>query len=161
MPRAFTRIDVTRDTKINTESRLFLSTDYPGSPNLPVDIAKLPIYTSYGNTLGLTQRFNHLELIGQGERTTGPSTRTPSSPTAARRATTTATTPNTAARCARATRCSRACKPFVEVGGDTRKHDLQFDRDGYQRDSQGVHAAGSAPPSRSPASSPARFRSAI
>ena len=27
-------------------------------------------------------------------------------------------------------------KPFVEVGADTRKHELQFDRDGYQRDSQ-------------------------
>ena len=25
-------------------------------------------------------------------------------------------------------------KPFVEVGGDIRKHDLQFDRDGLQRD---------------------------
>ena len=37
------RIDVTRDTTVNTESRLFLSTDYPGSPNLPVGFAKLPI----------------------------------------------------------------------------------------------------------------------
>ena len=54
--KTFTRLDVTRDTKINLESRLFLSTDYPGSPNLPADIAKLPIYTTYGNTLGLTQR---------------------------------------------------------------------------------------------------------
>ena len=25
-------------------------------------------------------------------------------------------------------------KPFVEVGADTRKHDLQFDRNGFQRD---------------------------
>ena len=29
-------------------------------------------------------------------------------------------------------------KPFVEVGADTRKHELQFDRDGYQRDSQAL-----------------------
>ena len=34
--KARTRIDVSRDTKINAEARLFLSTDYPGSPNLPV-----------------------------------------------------------------------------------------------------------------------------
>ncbi len=38
------RIDVSRDTIINTESRYFLSTDYPGSPNLPVGFAKLPIF---------------------------------------------------------------------------------------------------------------------
>ena len=47
-----TRIDVTRDTKFNTESRFLLSTDYPGSPNLQADIAKLPIFTSYGSTRG-------------------------------------------------------------------------------------------------------------
>jgi hypothetical protein len=29
-------------------------------------------------------------------------------------------------------------KPFVEVGGDTRIHDLQFDRDGLQRDSKSL-----------------------
>ena len=26
----------------------------------------------------------------------------------------------------------------LEVGADTRKHDLQFDRNGYQRDSQAI-----------------------
>ena len=31
-------------------------------------------------------------------------------------------------------------KPFVEVEGDTRVHDLQFDRSGYQRDSSGGYA---------------------
>ena len=63
--KSFARFDVTRDTKINLDSRFFLSTDYPGSPNLPADIAKLPIYTSYGNTLGLTQSFNHLDLTAK------------------------------------------------------------------------------------------------
>jgi len=29
-------------------------------------------------------------------------------------------------------------KPFVEVGGDVRKHDLKVDRDGFERDSQAV-----------------------
>jgi hypothetical protein len=63
--KSYARFDVTRDTKINLDSRFFLSTDYPGSPNLPADIAKLPIYTSYGNTLGLTQSFNHLDLTAK------------------------------------------------------------------------------------------------
>jgi hypothetical protein len=31
-------------------------------------------------------------------------------------------------------------KPFVEVEGDSRVHDLQFDRNGYQRDSTGGYA---------------------
>ena len=70
--KSFTRFDVTRDTTINTESRYFLSTDYPGSPNLPADIAKLPIFTTYGYTAGLAQRFNRLELSVKGsfDRTT-------------------------------------------------------------------------------------------
>ena len=53
-----------RDARHQDQRRkpLFLSTDYPGSPNLPADIAKLPIFTTYGNTLGLTQDFNHLQL---------------------------------------------------------------------------------------------------
>ena len=29
-------------------------------------------------------------------------------------------------------------KPFAELGADTRKHELQYDRDGYQRDSQAI-----------------------
>lgn len=60
--KTYGRYDLTRDTKINTENRFLLSTDYPGSPNLPVDIAKLPIFTSYGSTAGFSHRFNHLEL---------------------------------------------------------------------------------------------------
>ena len=108
MPRRSTRIDVTRDTKINIESRVFLSTDYPGSPNLPADIAKLPIYTTYGNTLGLTQRFNHLELSAKAsyrpDQIPGLRAHRRRQP----RATTIATSPSTAGRCARATRCSRA-----------------------------------------------------
>ena len=31
-------------------------------------------------------------------------------------------------------------KPFVEIEGDTRVHDLQLDRNGYQRDSTGGYA---------------------
>jgi hypothetical protein len=93
--KAFLRLDVTRDTKINSESRFYLSTDYPGSPNLPADIAKLPIFTSYGNNC--TPR----------RATIGPRTRIPSSPTARPRATAIAILPNMARRCGQATRCFR------------------------------------------------------
>ena len=46
--KAFARFDVSRDTAFNVEGRYFLSTDYPGSPNVPADVAKLPIFHTYG-----------------------------------------------------------------------------------------------------------------
>ena len=53
-------------------------------------------------------------------------------------ATRTATTINSAARCAAATRLTPGVKPFVEVGADTRVHDLHTDISGYQRNSKGI-----------------------
>jgi len=44
----------------------------------------------------------------------------------------------------------------VELEGDERIHDEQFDRNGLQRDSVGARAAKSAPPSIRSARSPAR-----
>jgi hypothetical protein len=81
--KGYSRIDVSRETIINTEARYFLSTDYPGSPNLPIGFAKLPIFENFGSTASVTQRFNRLEVM-----------------TAACRATRTATSTSTAARCA-------------------------------------------------------------
>jgi hypothetical protein len=60
------RIDMTRNTEINLQARYLLSTDYPGSPNLPVGIARLPIFETVGGTAGLTQRFNRLEVSLKG-----------------------------------------------------------------------------------------------
>ena len=125
---------MTRDTKINLDSRLFLSTDYPGSPNLPADIAKLPIYTSYGNTLGLTQSFNHLELSAKGSV---DQTRYQDSQLTD--GTKSSNKDRDFTQYGGAARASYeiypGVKPFVELGADTRKHDLQFDRNGFQRDS--------------------------
>jgi hypothetical protein len=64
--RANARIDVTRDTRIDVEGRYLLSTDYPGSPNLSADLAKLPIYTDTGATLGVGQRFNRFDVSLKG-----------------------------------------------------------------------------------------------
>ena len=135
--KSFARFDVTRDTKINLDSRFFLSTDYPGSPNLPADIAKLPIYTSYGNTLGLTQSFNHLDLTAKASVD-----RTKYDESKLTDGTTSSNHDRDYSQYAGAARASYevfpGVRPFVEVGGDIRKHDLQFDRNGYQRDSQSI-----------------------
>ncbi|MEA2983678.1 MAG: hypothetical protein QOF09_5501 [Alphaproteobacteria bacterium] len=135
--KTFTRLDVTRDTKINLESRLFLSTDYPGSPNLPAGIAKLPIYTAYGNTVGLTQSFNHLDLSAKAtyDRTTYQDSKLTDG-------TTSSNHDRDYTQYGGAVRASYevfpGVRPFAELGADTRRHDLQFDRNGNQRDSQAL-----------------------
>jgi hypothetical protein len=135
--KTFTRLDVTRDTKINMEGRFLLSTDYPGSPNLQADIAKLPIYTSFGNTLGVTQSFNHLDLTAKASID-----RTKYQESKLTDGTTSSNHDRDYSQYGGAVRASYevfpGVRPFVEFGADMRKHDLQFDRNGFQRDSQAI-----------------------
>ena len=65
------RIDVTSDTRIDLGGRVLVSTDNPGSPNLQAGLAKLPIFTTFGGSAGIGQRFNRfdLSLKGDAERT--------------------------------------------------------------------------------------------
>jgi hypothetical protein len=106
--KALRRIDVSRDTAINAEARLFLSTDYPGSPNLPVGFAKLPVFTTYGTTVGLTPALQPSRTDRQSDRRPhaipedAPSRRQHVEQPGPRLSI------NTAVRCARATRCSPA-----------------------------------------------------
>lgn len=135
--KSHTRIDVSRDTTINTESRFFLSTDYPGSPNLPTGFAKLPIYTTYGSTVGLTQRFNRLELSAKvsADRTQYESTPLLDGTSSSNKD----RDFNQWGGAARiAYEVLPGVKPFVGLEADTRKHDLQFDRDGLERDSRAL-----------------------
>jgi hypothetical protein len=135
--KIFTRIDVSRDTHIDTESRFLLSTDYPGSPNLPADIAKLPIYTSYGTTAGLTQRFNRFELSGKASVD-----RTEYQDSKLTDGTTSSNHDRDYDQYGGQVRASYevwpGVKPFAELGGDTRLHDLPFDRNNFQRDSRAL-----------------------
>jgi hypothetical protein len=70
--KLFGRYDVTRDLRIEGEGRFLLGTDNPGSPNLQAGLARLPIYTTWGATAGVAQRFNRLDLSVKGsfDRTT-------------------------------------------------------------------------------------------
>ena len=131
------RWDVLRDTTINTESRFLLSTDYPGSPNLPVGFAKLPIFTSAGYTAGLTQRFNHLELGARGsvDRTVYQDSKLLDGETSSNKD---RDFNQYGAAVRAAYEVFPGVKPFAEVGGDIRHHDLHADRDGLQRDSQSL-----------------------
>jgi hypothetical protein len=135
--KAHSRIDVSRDTAINAEARFYLSTDYPGSPNLPVGFAKLPVFTTTGATVGLTQRFNRFEVTAKAtvDRTQYQKTLLVDGSTSSNQ-------DRDFDQYGGAVRASYevfpGVKPFAEVGGDTRIHDLSFDRDGLQRDSKSL-----------------------
>ena len=138
------RIDVTRDTRINTELRMRVFTDNPGSPNIQMGLAKYPLATAIGGTAGIEHDFNRLQVsvAGLADRTTyQQSMLTDGSSTT--------NDDRNYNQFGGLTRVSYdlmpGLKPFGEVGADTRLHDVKFDRAGYQRDSNGGYVkAGSS-----------------
>jgi hypothetical protein len=141
--KVYGRIDVSHQTKIELEGRFRLSTEDPNSPNLPAGLKELPIATASGVTAGVTHAFNRLELglKGSFDRITyAPSLLTDGS-----------TVSNAdrnydqyGVKLRGAYELLPGVKPFVEIGGDTRIHDLPVDSAGFHRDSvAGVASVGS------------------
>jgi hypothetical protein len=133
------RLDVTEDTHITAQTRLLVSTDNPGSPNVQAGLAKYPLYTTFGGTFGIDQNFNRLEVAAGGtvDRTVYQN----STLTDGSTSTNDDRNFNQYGGIGRVSYdLTPAVKPFVEVEGDTRVHDLQFDRSGYERDSSGGYA---------------------
>jgi hypothetical protein len=133
------RIDVTDDTHITTQARLRVATDNPGSPNIAAGLAAYPVYTTFGSTIGLDQKFNRLEIAGGAtfDRTVYQNS--------------TLTDGSTASNTDRAFNqyggvgrvsyeLTPAIKPFVEAEGDSRFHDQIVDNSGYARNSTGGYA---------------------
>lgn len=130
------RVDITRDTQIDLETRFLIATDNPGSPNIQAGLARLPINTTLGGTAGITQRFNRFEVSAKGlvDRTVyQPSTFTDGS--------TASNDDRNFNRYSSRLRTSYdllpGMKPFAEIGADVRVHDLPVDVFGFQRDSEG------------------------
>ncbi|MDB5617965.1 outer membrane beta-barrel protein [Tardiphaga sp.] len=130
------RIDVSRDTRINSEVRLRVGADNPGSPNVQAGLTKFPLFTGVGGTLGVEQDFNRLQVKLDGlidrikyqdsELTNG------------------VTTTNNDRDYIQYGGVGRVgfevlpgLRPFAEIQGDTRVHDVPADRFGYLRDSNG------------------------
>ena len=63
--RIFGRIDATKEDHIIVESRLLLSTDNPGSPNIQAGLTRLPIVTTLGGTLGYTRDIERFEIAAK------------------------------------------------------------------------------------------------
>ena len=133
------RLDVTRDTRLTAQARLRVSTDNPGSPNIQAGLARYPIYTTLGGTLGFDQSFNRLDIAAGAtvDRTDYTNSKLTDGSTASN-------DDRNFSQYGGVGRISYdltpGVKPFVEAEGDSRVHDLAFDRSGFQRDSTGGYA---------------------
>ncbi len=130
------RIDVTSRTRIDLESRLVVATDNPGSPNIQAGLARLPVSTDVGGTVGIGQRFNRFDFALKGgiDRTTYQNSVFTDGTTASnddRNFDQYSTQLRTAYE------LTPGVKPFVELDADRRHHDLALDRTGADRDSDG------------------------
>jgi hypothetical protein len=130
------RIDVTGQTRVDLESRFLVATDNPGSPNIQAGLARLPISTTAGGSVGLGQRFNRFDVSLKGgiDRTTYQNSTFTDGTTASnddRNFDLYSTQLRTGYE------LTPGVKPFFEIDVDRRHHDLALDRFGIDRDSQG------------------------
>jgi hypothetical protein len=130
------RLDVTHDLRLTAQTRLLVATDNPGSPNIQAGLARYPIYTTLGGTFGFDQNFNRLQISAGGtvDRTSYQQSKLTDG----------TMSPNDDRDFNQYGGIGRVSydllpgvKPFAEIEGDTRVHDLTFDRNGFQRDSSG------------------------
>jgi hypothetical protein len=138
------RLDVSHDTHVTSQVRLRVATDNPGSPNVQAGLARYPVYTTLGGTFGLDQGFNRLQLSAGG--TADRTVYTDSKLTDGSAASNDDRNFNQYGGVGRVSYdLSPGVKPFAEIEGDSRIHDVVVDRGGYRRDSSGGYAkAGSS-----------------
>jgi hypothetical protein len=130
------RLDVSRDTRLLGQARLRVSTDNPGSPNVQAGLQRYPVYTTLGGTFGLDQNFNRLQISAGAtvDRTAYQYSKLTDG-------TSTSNDDRNFNAFGGIGRVSYdllpGLKPFAEVQGDSRVHDVRLDRSGYARDSSG------------------------
>jgi hypothetical protein len=131
------RIDVTRDSSLDFETRGSLDTQQPGSPELTTTTVKnRPIVASFGGTAGGTQHFGDLELGLHGtiDRTINENA-TLTDGTVIPLSTGNYNAYGTQLRAGY--QIKPGVTPFVEISGDVRRHDESIDAGGYARNSTG------------------------
>ncbi|WP_458761223.1 outer membrane beta-barrel protein [Afipia sp. TerB] len=133
------RLDVTRETRINSELRLRIATDNPGSPNIQAGLTRYPLAFTTGGTVGVEQDFNRLQvsLAAAADRTTYQYSHLTDG-------TATSNADRNFDQYGGIARVSYdlmpGLKPFAEVEADRRVHETEVDRSGYRRDSSGGYA---------------------
>ena len=142
------RYDVTKDTALDLQGRFSLDTQRPGSPNVAsgaqnVTVTNRPIILSYGDSAGVTQKFNHLQLSLRGgyDRTDYEDAHY-SDGTSLRLSTTNYTALYGTGRAEY--EIGPTVTPFVEATLDKRVHDSDIDVFGYKRDNHGMALRGGA-----------------
>jgi len=130
------RLDVTHDTRLLAQTRLRVATDNPGSPNVQVGLVRYPVYATFGGTFGLDQNFNRLQLSGGATVD-----RTVYQNSVLTDGSVTSNDDRNYNQFGGLGRVSYdlipGLKPFGEIDGNVRSHDLLVDRNGYQRNSSG------------------------
>jgi hypothetical protein len=133
------RLDVSRDLRLTAQSRLRVATDNPGSPNVQAGLARYPLFAAYGGTLGVDQTFNRLQLSAGAtvDRTAFQQSKLTDG-------TFSSNDDRNLNQYGGVGRVSYdllpGVKPFGEIQGDSRVHDIALDRSGFMRDSAGGYA---------------------
>jgi len=131
------RLDVYGRSHADIEGRFTVGTDNPGSPNVQAGLERLPIYTRVGGSLGYTQNLNRVDITLKGgvDRIDYQ----------ASKLTDGSTSPNDdrnydqySASLRGSYELRPGVTPFIEIAADQRRHDLMFDRNGLQRDSDAM-----------------------
>lgn len=137
------RIDVLRDTQITSDLRFSLSTQQPGSPQIAIPgnvfIINRPLIMTYGETLGVTQNFSRLQVTLRGSfdrYTYGDALQ--SDGTILLLSTEDYNDYGLQTRIGY--EITPGVIPFLQVGGDLRRHDDYLDFAGFARDFDGVAA---------------------
>jgi hypothetical protein len=133
------RLDISSDTDVTAQARLRVATDNPGSPNIQAGLARYPVFATLGGTFGFDQRVNRLQISAGAavERTSYQN----STLTDGEISSNDDRNFNQYGGVGRISyELTPAVKPFAEIEGDSRVHDLAFDRNGFQRDSSGGYA---------------------
>ena len=130
------RLDVSRDTRLMGQARLRVATDNPGSPNIQAGLQRYPIYSTLGGTVGVDQNLNRLQVAAGAtvDRTVYQNSLLTDG-------TSTSNDDRNYNQFGGLGRVSYdlipGLKPFGEIEGNVRSHDLLVDRNGYQRNSGG------------------------
>ena len=135
------RVDVTRTTRLNLESRFSLATQQPGSAQIAIPgsvfIANRPLVASLGQTVGVSQQINRLifDVRGSLDRMTfGDALQSDGTELLLSR-----DNYDTYALTGRVSyELSPTFTPFVQVTGDQRRYDGYVDLDGIARNSSGM-----------------------
>jgi hypothetical protein len=130
------RVDISRDTRIDTETRLHVGTDNPGSPNIQANLQRYPLFASFGGTLGGAHTYNRFEVAAKG--TVDRNVYQESTLSDGSRSSNEDRNFNQYGGTLRGSyEIMPHVKPFGEVQIDRRERDLEFDRNGFARNSNG------------------------